>query len=455
LIYGCTRRLGWRARTAAGFVLGLGCIAALLLVADRLGLTIATPGLAIIAATSLVLAWVWDGLLAVVLPRLAIPATVGERGAAVGAVLAGFAARMVGITHPYARFSDLQFNVNNLLRVVRGELLLTAGLPCDAGAGLAPYPPAQYLVLAPWRLLLEFTGRDDLALHLVQGSIACLESTGAALIWIVLRRYGVGQRAALFGALLYILPLPLLRSYSVGEMANLFGQVLVPPLLLLLATWPPNHIRRWAVVGGLFVLGLLLSHTGITISAVCLLAAWGLLQISTIRQSRLLIFGMASIAAGIVALLFFYSAYAHLPAENRANAQLLAAAGQICPPGYPFGPKLMRNVELGLGAQGSLGLPLVLAAVVGTLSLKPGRLRVLLVAAALGTLLSFATLLASDQPVRWTQFLYPALCLAAGIGLADWARHGRASRVLVIAMVADLLWFSGDAWIRQITDYLH
>jgi hypothetical protein len=304
-------------------------------------------------------------------------------------------------------------------------------------------------------LLFEFTGRDDLALHLVQGSIACLESTGAALIWIVLRRCGVGQRAALFGALVYILPLPLLRSYSVGEMANLFGQVLVPPLLLFLATWPPTHIRRWAVVGGLFVLGLLLSHTGITISAVCLLAAWSLLQITTIRQSRLLVFGIAGITAGIVALLFFYSAYAHLPAENRANAQLLAAAGQICPPGYPFGPKLVGNIELGLGAQGSLGLPLVLAAVIGTLIHKRGRLRVVLVAAALGTLLSFGTLLASDQPVRWTQFLYPALCLAAGIGMANWARHGRASRVLAIALVADLLWFSGDAWIRQIADYLH
>ncbi len=455
LIYGCARRIGWRARAAAGLVLGLGCVAALLLVMDRLGLTIATPGLAIIAASCLLLAWLGNWLLAIVAHWLGIIATPGERGAAVGAVLAGFAARMAGITHPYARFSDLQFNVNNLLRVLRGDLFLTAGLPCDAGAGLAPYPPAQYVVLAPLQLLLEFAS-GNLAPYLVQGSIACFESTGAALIWLLLRRSGVGQRAALFGVLLYMLPLPLLRSYSIGEMANLFGQVLVPPLLLFLAAWPATHkVRRWAMIGGLIVLGLLLSHTGVAISAVCLLMAWGVLQLTTIRQSRMVLFGSACVVAGIVALLFFYSAYAHLPADNRTNAQTLASVGQICPPGYPFGPKLLQNIELGLGPQGSLGLPLVLAAVVGSLVVRRGRLNLLLAAAALGTLISFGTLLASDQPVRWAHFLYPALCIAAGIGLAHISQRGRASRVLVITLMMYLLWFSGDTWVRQIADYLH
>lgn len=456
LIAGCARFLHMGARMVAILALVLGTIAAGLLIFDRLGLTIATPGLAVIAGACLILALLFAPLLAAASRGLRVVASTGERGAVVGTVVAGFAARMTGATHPYARYSDLQFNVNNMLRVIGGELFLTAGLPCDAGAGRAPYPPAQYILQAPLRLLLEFGSRDDLAMRLMQGSVACFEATGSALIWLILRRCGLSKQAALFGALLYILPLPLLRSYSVGEMANLFGQVLVPPLLLLLITWPPpERIFRWAVVGGLLWVGLLFSHTGVTISAACLLAAWGFLQLVTRRQSQLMTFSVALILAGIAALLLFYSAYAYLPGQNRANTQALAAVGQICPPGYPFGPKLLGNLGLGIGPQGSLSVPFVLAAFVGLLCVRHTRLRLLLVAAVLGLLLSLGTLLVSDQPVRWAHFLYPSVCLAAGVGLAAWARRGSAGRVLVGIIVAYVAWFSADAWIGQIADYLH
>jgi hypothetical protein len=456
LAYAVARRLAqpWPIAAAAGLLPGAAMAA--LLVQNRMGLTAATPALALIALSCWLLAPALEGCIAVAARRLQIVAERTEIGAATGIALLGFAARMVGVTHPYARFSDLGFHTNNLLRLIRGQLLLTAGLPCEAGAGTAPYPPGGYLTLAPAQLLLEEGARGQVD-HLIQGGVALLEGAGAAIIWLLLRRLGLGRWAALAGAALYMLPLPLLRSYTIGEMANLFAQALVPPLLLALALWPPSGaVRRWAVAVAALVAGLLLAHTGITISALCLIAGWGLLSLRAWRPRRLVALGGAVGLAGAVALAIFYSAYAHLPAQNRERSALLAAEAQRCPPGRPFASKLRDTLGLGVGPTGSIGLPLIVAAgaALGGAARRPA-LRLLLGAALLGTALSFATLISSDQPVRWAHFLYPALCLGGGAGLAAWRRRGAAGHVLAWGAIGYLIWFAADAWVRQITGYLH
>src|SRR5207247_9898409 len=91
----------------------------------------------------------------------------GERDAALAATIGAFGMRMAGLLHPYAKFSDLDFKVHNFEAVIGGKLFLYAGLPCEAGGGQAPYPPAQYLALA--RLRVEFGTEHAQARVLVQG----------------------------------------------------------------------------------------------------------------------------------------------------------------------------------------------------------------------------------------------------------------------------------------------
>ncbi|GAB4127612.1 MAG: hypothetical protein Fur005_10120 [Roseiflexaceae bacterium] len=452
-LYLCLRqiRLGARAAWAGTFILNLTF--AWLIATDRLGLTIATPGLAWLALACLFLLPILKLFGQHVAITVGLPAQAATP--AMGIALAGFALRLAGVTHPYTRFSDLGFHVNNLLRLIRGEVFLLAGLPCEAGAGQAPYPPAQYLTLAPFRLLLEDGQRWQVTL-LVQAGVALLEALGAYAIWLLLRRVGSGQRAALFGAALYLLPLPLLRAYSIGEMANLFGQVFVPLLLLVLACWPITPIRgRGAVLAMLLVAFMLLSHTGVTISAVALLAGWGLIRLPAHKQEQIWWLAGAAVSAGAIALLLFYSAYAFLPESNRAVVAELASQGQICPPGRPFGQKVLATIGLGIGAQGALAPALLLAALIGGVAKRTSRIGILLLAALLGTLFSFATLLSSDQPVRWAHFLFPALCVAAGVGFAAWWRRGLAGRLLAIALLASVLSYGAIAWIDQLAQYLH
>jgi hypothetical protein len=255
---------------------------------------------------------------------------------------------------------------------------------------------------------------------------------------------------------LYLLPLPLLRAYSIGEMANLFGQVFVPLLLLVLASWPILPIRwHGAVLAMVLVALMLLSHTGVTISAIALLIGWGLIRLPAQKQDQIWWLAGSAIVAGLVALVLFYSAYAFLPESNRAIAAELASQGQICPPGRPFGQKVLATIGLGVGAQGALAPALLLAALVGGITQRRSRIGLLILAALIGTLISFATLLSSDQPVRWAHFLFPTLCVAAGAALATWWRRGWAGRILALALLASVLSYAAIAWIEQLAEYLH
>ncbi len=462
--YGITQRLGLGNRIALLMGIVSGFTLAGLLIYDRLGLAIATPRLALIAVACLLLVPILEGFLDVVLRQFRMDIAHGERGAALGSVLLAFWVRMAGITHPYAQFSDLRFNANNLLRVIRGELLLVAGLPCDAGAGNAPYPPAQYLTIAPLQLLFADTSRSAneqiiQIIYLIQGSVALFESIGAAILWLLLRRLGLGRNAALLAAFLYILPVPLLRAYSVGEMANLFGQALVPYVLLLLALWPSQtNVGRTAILAAMLLALLMLSHTGVTISAICLVGAWLVIQIVQKQGAQLAPFTIVLAVAGIIAISFFYSAYMYVPQQNQLIRAELATRtpSLICPPGRALGDKLLATLALGFGSGGTLSVPLVIAAATALFGAhQKAQLRIMLVAAVLGTLGSFGTLLNSDQPVRWAHFLFPTICLAAGVSLAVWARRGKAGMTLMLTLLTAILWFAASDWVRQISRYLH
>ncbi len=321
-------------------------------------------------------------------------------------------------------------------------------------------------MLAPLRLL--FGDEPQQGGWLIQGGNALLESCSAALIWLLLRRAGLGRRAALLGAALYVVIPPLLRSFSVGEFANIFGQSLLLPLLIFLVLGAP-HARRWplALVGSLLLLVILLSHTGVTISALALLLAWlPLWWFISGPRARLWPLLAAGASAGLIALALFYSSYTGLIEQRRAMAaatttlattdtEALAAPPAI--PDLPFG-KVLGELRSGFSTAKGISPLLALSGGLGLLwqwRRRPVRLDLALLAGWLGMLLSLATLLRSDQAVRWQAFLFPVLCLGAAPLLAAWSWRGRAGTILALLALGYLTWLGLDLWAQQILTYLH
>ncbi|HMP41718.1 MAG TPA: hypothetical protein PKA05_15160 [Roseiflexaceae bacterium] len=446
---GANRRLSGAATMIMAGYLGL------LLITQRAELGMATPALALLTWALYPLALLLPAATARLTRALGVPVAGWEVRAAAAAWLAGFGVRMAGLLNPFARFSDLGLNVNNLTRTLFGELFLTTGLPCEAGAGPQPYPPGLYLVLAPARLLI---GDDRLQIgRVIQGGVALLESAAAVVIWLALRHAGVERRAALAAAALMIAAPPMLRSYSIGEMANLFGQALVAPLLLALLVGLTR--RDGVLIAAVCVAVAFLGHTGVTLSVAALIAIWLLLHVAG-RQWRILLHNGTWLAiAGLVAITVFYSAFLYIPAARSTAAAELAAQGVICPPGRPLDAKL-GGIAASTFTPAAIVSPLLLVGgAFGALLLVASRrtrsLGMILAACWISVALSFVTLLNSDQTVRWQLFLYPALCVGIGALCAPLLQRGRAGVLLDVTLVGWLISRSLIQWWDQIARYLH
>jgi hypothetical protein len=392
----------------------------------------------------------------------------------VALALLAFALRAGGMLHPHAIFSDHLLNANNLLELARGDVYFTEGLPDDSGGGDAPYPPGLYVLLAP-ALTFAPAHLDSRAL-IVQLGTALLDSLVLVLLWLLLRRAGLGQRAALFGAALYLLPESIMPAFSIGNYANLGGQVLMLPVLALLALGrvPASDNLPAAAVQGhttlllalLLTVGLL-GHLGVTISlALLLLAAWLLSLAGALIQRVVLpdtfrpgVLTIGGLIAALVAGVLYYSAPEFLPlyAERLADDATSSAGGSSL-------LAVLWNTATGLFTEYSRLLPLtVLIGLAGALLLwvsqatLPRRrgLALLLLAWWLGVLFSFGLQLIASQGVRWELFLYPALCLGGGALLAALWRRGIAGRVVAGSGLLMIVIHGLIGWIWQIYTYLH
>ncbi len=458
-------------------------LAAWMIAARRMDATVFAPTVAV---------WMWAAYALTPFVEAALRAVRPTEDAATAAGLTAVAwfIRVVGMLHPYALTSDLGLHVNNLADVARGTILFTEGLPCRAGAGPQPYPPGGYLALLPVVLL---TGADRAALTLlVQAGTALLESLTVAFLWLLIRRAGAGTTAALYAGAIYALAPPILRSYSVGEMANLLAQALVAPLILWMTLAPRDRSWKTTLSGAALVLLILLSHGGVALSTGAALAIWLLLRLipniqpppsptawetgaggmraqercSPVSTPRPLNTFLVSVwrpaaavgVAAVAAFVLFYSAFGYVAEERRVAQATLAAQGIICPPGDPLLDKLNWWVIGFVFSPGAPLPPLALAAgVVGALLAlysRGGSLGMALAACWIGALASLGTLLFSDQPVRWTIFVYPALCIGAGMALEQWQRRGRPGASLAITVALFLIWYGAADWVRQVSEYL-
>ena len=170
----------------------------------------------------------------------------GEVRALSSLVMLAWVIRLGGLLHPQSYTSDLGLHMHNLENLIRGEVIFTEDLPARAGGGPAPYPPAQYVMLAPWSLLAnsEQTTR-------IGNTLA--DSLVIVALWLLLRTAGAPAMVACFTAGLYLFATPLLNALSIGEMANVWGQALVAPLALMLLRWRQARAGRgriWCLAWG-------------------------------------------------------------------------------------------------------------------------------------------------------------------------------------------------------------
>jgi hypothetical protein len=464
LAYLSVRRFALAPRPALAFALALAVLTALLLARQRMALTLLAPRLPPILAACYALGLGLEALgkaafrselaLTFQRPSLRMHAPV------VALVVLAAILRLGGMLHPHARFSDDGLNANNLIGLTTGSVYFTEGLTSEAGGGQAPYPPGQYIILAPLQTLIRTVPNDLSALKiLLRVGNALWDSLVVGLVWYILWRGGAGGRAALFGAALYVLPPPLLKSLSVGEFANVTGQALALPLLAFLATSARRfHQTPFPAVLGVLLALALLGHLGVAISLFCLLGCLGLVWLIDRQPRRALwLLLLAGLVAGTLVALFYYTAFWDVLLGRITGGPSIADNVSSL--------SIMQKLSRQLGYLPVYGIhPLALATGVAGVALVGPRRRCpgphvafssLLIAWWGGTLLSLALLLFSNQAVRWYLFIYPALCLGAGPVLARQSVRGRAGRVIAVVLLGYLLWYGLSFWITQIADYNH
>jgi hypothetical protein len=167
---------------------------------------------------------------------------------------------------------------------------------------------------------------------------------------------------------------------------------------------------------------------------------------------------VAGAAAGLLALTLFYSSYSELLAQRRATAATATAPAEESPAARPFQAKVLAELRAGFSEAKGISPLLAVPGGLGLIWLwhrRPVRLDLALLACWLGMLLSLATLLRTDQAVRWQAFLFPALCLGAAPVLAAWMRRGRAGAALALIALLYLSWVGLAMWAQQVAEYLH
>ncbi|PLS77033.1 MAG: hypothetical protein CYG59_26025 [Chloroflexi bacterium] len=344
--------------------------------------------------------------------------------------------RTLGLFHPQTYSSDVGLNINNLIGVTRGEIIFTEGLPSDAGGGDAPYPPAQYVMLAPLQLL----GLEDWTL--VTAANALIDSLAIMWLWLIMRSVGAPRAAAIGAGTLYLFAPPLLRSLSTGEMANVWGQALVLPWLLLLLRW--RQRKAGPALLGLATAVALLGHSGVFLSMVLVLGTVGLVLLLR-RDKQVRQFALVSGVTLVAVVAGYYSAFSAVLRERSAAPPPTTTALERL--GFEWGELVWLTGQIGpvLALLGLAGLVLAWR-------VYP-RLAEILVAWWMATLLSWGTLLVSQQALRWEAFVLPAVALGGGLVLGEAWQRRTSFRPLALAIVMIVLVHGGALWVQRLVSY--
>ncbi|NJM06225.1 hypothetical protein HC891_08550 [Candidatus Gracilibacteria bacterium] len=381
--------------------------------------------------------------------------------------LLGCVLRLGGALFPTFAAHDVKLNVDRLLTVINGTLVLT-NESFEFGGGMTVYPPGPYLFLMPGLL---FNLAPQL---LVQGGIAIFDGLCAAMVgglaYVVRKNTGYriqdseGQRAALFAALLYaVVPVPL-TSLFYGHTAQVFGQGLMVPLALALLYalqrsqrssttaiyhWQSSNLQSpvvgWLAVGS-FLTVALLSHIGVTILALAWMGLFwlALLLRRTINCTTWLQLTATLAASAFLGFLFAYSPVVMMHVQQFGQVSERVTGDAILPSYNLIAKAWWISFQ-------PLGLALFIAGMLFAWPrhMPPGGGE--LMATWFGAALFFCVVeLLTGLQVRYLTFLAPPACIFAALFLDKIAAYGRLPRTAAWATVALLLAFGATYWYRGV-----
>lgn len=395
--------------------------------------------------------------------------------------LAVLATHYGGKIYPFSMWGDIGFHANRYFDVLNGSVLL---LSRNRGVDF-PYPPAFYLLLAPFSL----TGLDRRVLLQLGGAL--LDAASPLLVYTIAvslapRPGAAAARLGLVAAGIYSFSAATLMTTWWNFSTHIFTQF--AHLLLITAivlVWQPGHARQapasrglppagrgsgWLTFAALWALQLLvyLGHFGFWMN-MSLLGGMGLLALligawrRRVSWAWLWRLGGAFVAAQLFAALFFYSAYTGLfleQARATASGGLTGLAGR-----QATDRALLWQTLWDAGFRVHFGffpIPLALCglALLWLRRRQPGAaLGAQRLAAALlmsGTFL-IALLFAllpfvsgSTLSTRWLMFSAWAIAVGAALVAQLLWRSGRIGRWLVIAIGGYIVWVSAAMWLAAL-----
>lgn len=391
-----------------------------------------------------------------------------------------FATHYGGKIYPDSMWGDIGFHSNRYGDVLAGNVLL---LSRNRGVDF-PYPPALYLLLAPFSL----AGLDRRVLLQLGGAL--LDAASPWLIYSIAT--GLGRRVAggtagaaeagavrrgLIAAALYSFSAATLMTTWWNFSTHIFTQLthllLITTLVALpiaapADTSPPGARVGFPALAWLFVLQLLvyLGHFGFWMN-MSLLGGFGLavlLLVALRRRAGLALFWSllgVFVAAELFAALFFYTGYTGL---FLAQAQATATGGLTGLANRPATDRaLLWNALWNLGLRTHFGffpVPLALGGLLligrgswlvlrGQAASAAGRVATLMAGTFLIALLFAALpfLSGSTLSTRWLMFSAWAFAVGAALLVQLLWRAGRAGRLVALAMGGYVAWISAAMWL--------
>jgi hypothetical protein len=422
------------------------------------------------AALALVLAGWLRPRLGALYTRLAPPVPGFARTGLLLIALAVFTTHYGGKIYPFAMWGDIGFHVNRYFDVLNGNVLL---LSRNRGVDF-PYPPAFYLLLAPFSL----TGLDRRVLLQLGGAL--LDAASPVLVYAIAtssgeRRTAQQARRGLLAAGIYSFSAATLMTTFWNFSTHIFAQwahlLLIAALVLLWRALAgtksepaaPNAKVAWPLaLAALFFLQSIvyLGHFGFWMN-MSLLSGIGLLALLVAAIRRRVAWSVGwrllgvFMAAQLVAVLLFYSAYTGLfleQARATASGGLTGLAGRGA-----VDRTLLWNTLWDAGFRVHFGLFAIPLALI-SLALPwprgantPARRAIALLAGGTFVIALFFAVLpfvsGSTLSTRWLMSSAWAIAVGASASATLLWHSGRAGRWLVLAMGSYLVWVSAALWL--------
>ncbi len=470
--------VGLRAWEAAAMAFLVVVGFALLIARDRLFIALGAGPWLRVAAGTLVLAALLRFAVPPILQRLGIAGGSAAARWLLAAVIGVFAVRLGGLYHPAMIVSDLTFHVHRFEDVVQRHIWYQEIAALYDKNRPVPYPPGAYLLFAPFAPIVR--NHADL---LTVGT-QLLDATRILVVGLVVWKATRDRIAAACATLIAgIVPVAFI-IFSWGNLTNAVGEWALTLLFAILALGA-GRLRnpRLAVAFVAVVLLALLSHIGVAVTTVALLAvalgvwAYVLLRARRVpwRERDFLVALALTCIAGVFAFALFYripltSAHTATNDPTPDNAPAVATGGRFEIGGPRPDPSIGLNdsrtnnpVVAVVGQVWVEGYALyrlwpLLLAPLGFWVLwrgKPTKILCLVCLVWFGVTLLFLVVgVLAGRYVRYAVTAIPAVAVGSGVALGflwqwRWGK-GVAMALLAVSIVSTLL-----VWYGRITRAYH